>query len=415
MNAEIIAVGSELLTPFRQDTNSLFITGKLNELGVTVDFKTIVGDRQSDLVSVARTALSRASIVVFMGGLGPTEDDLTRECVAETLGRELRRDPAIIEALKERFASRGYKMAENNMKQGDVIAGAEALDNPRGTAPGQWLPIEISGKKKIIILLPGPPHELKHMFQEKCLEKLRGAVPPRHIAVRVLKIAMVPESQADKRAAPIYQAHKGVETTILANAGGEIQFQVRAQALTLEDAQKKVDKVASELEDEFEDAIFSTQGESLEQIVGYYLQMRGATLSVAESCTGGMLAERLTAIPGSSRYFLGGAVVYDNSLKTSLADVPPLLIKEHGAVSREVAIALAEGIRKRCKSNYGVGITGIAGPGGGTEAKPVGLIYVALTDGDHTSVLERKFPGDRERIRHWATQQALDMVRRKLM
>jgi nicotinamide-nucleotide amidase len=350
-----------------------------------------------------------------MGGLGPTEDDLTRECVAETLGRDLRRDPAIIEALRERFASRGYKMAENNMKQGDVIAGAEALDNLRGTAPGQWLQIEMSGKKKVVILLPGPPHELKHMFEEKCLEKLRQVVPPRHIAVRVLKIAMVPESQADKRAAPIYQAHEGVETTILANAGGEIQFQIRAQALTLEDAEKKVDKVASALEDEFEDAIFSTQGESLEQIVGYYLQMRGATLSVAESCTGGMLAQRLTSVPGSSRYFLGGAVVYDNSLKTSLAEVPPLLIKEHGAVSREVAGALAEGIRKRCKTSYGVGITGIAGPGGGTEAKPVGLVYIALADADRSSVLERKFPGDRERIRHWATQQALDMVRRKLM
>jgi nicotinamide-nucleotide amidase len=415
VNAEIIAVGSELLTPFRLDTNSLFVTGKLNELGVAVDFKSIVGDRRADLVSVARTALMRSGIVIFIGGLGPTEDDLTRECVAEVLGRELRRDSAIIEALRARFASRGYKMADNNLKQGDVIAGAEALDNPKGTAPGQFIQIEISGRKKTVILLPGPPHELKHMFEKECMERLRRVVPARHLAVRVLKIAMVPESQADKRAAPIYGKHADVETTILANAGGEIQFQLRAQALSAEDAQKKVDKLASELEDEFEDTIFSTQGESLEQIVGYYLQMRGTTLAVAESCTGGMMAERLTSVPGSSRYFLGGAVVYDNSLKTLLADVPPLLISEHGAVSREVAAALAEGIRKRCKASYGVGITGVAGPGGGTEAKPVGLVFHALSDGERTDVVERKFPGDRERIRHWATQQALDMVRRKLM
>ncbi len=415
MNAEIIAVGSELLTPFRSDTNSLFLTSKLNELGVAVHFKTIVGDRRADLVSAARTALSRASIIIFIGGLGPTEDDLTREAVAETLGRELRRDNSIVEALRVRFASRGYKMAENNHKQGDVIEGAEVLDNSRGSAPGQFLEVEMSGRKKVLALLPGPPHELKHMFEQKCMTRLREIVPPRHIAVRVLKLAMVPESQADKRAAPIYREHPEIETTILANAGGEIQFQLRAQDLTVEDAQKKVDKLASLLEDEFEDTIFSTQGESLEQIVGYYLQMRNATLAVAESCTGGMLAQRVTSVPGSSRYFLGGAVVYDNSLKSSLAGVPPIMIAEHGAVSREVAEALAEGIRKRCKASYGVGVTGIAGPGGGTEQKPVGLVFTAVSDGERTDVLERKFPVDRERIRHWASQQALDMVRRKLI
>ncbi len=388
MNAETIAVGSELLTPLRTDTNSLLLTAKLNELGVAVHFKTIVGDRRADLVSAARTALSRADIVIFIGGLGPTEDDLTREAVAETVGRELRRDDSIIEKLRARFASRGYKMTENNLKQGDVIEGASVLENPRGSAPGQFLETDISGKKRVLVLLPGPPHELTHMFEQKVMARLREIVPPRHIAVRVLKLAMVPESQADKRAAPIYREHPEIETTILANAGGEIQFQLRAQALTIEDAQKKVDKLASLLEDEFEDAIFSTQDESLEQIVGYY---------------------------GSSRYFLGGAVVYDNSLKTSLAGVPPIMIAEHGAVSREVAEALAEGIRKRCKATYGVGVTGIAGPGGGTDQKPVGLVFIALSDGERTDVLERKFPGDRERIRHWASQQALDMVRRKLI
>jgi len=415
VNAEIIAIGSELLTPYRQDTNSLFLTGKLNHLGIEVSFKTIVGDRRSDLVSVARTALARADVIIFMGGLGPTEDDLTRECVAETLGRTLQRDARIVEDLRARFAARGWTMSENNVQQGDVIPGAEILDNKRGSAPGQFLLVEDAGVRKVIILLPGPPHELIAMFEQQCMERLRKIAPPQHIAVRELKIAMIGESMADKRAAAIYTKHAGVETTILAGSPGEVQLHLRALAESLEEAQKRVDSLASALEDEFEDAIFSTQGESLEQIVGYFLGMREATLAVAESCTGGMLAERITSVPGSSRYFLGGAVVYDNSLKTSLADVPPLMIAEHGAVSSQVAAALAEGIRKRCHATLGVGITGVAGPGGGTEEKPVGLVFAALADEQHTEVMERKFPGDRDRIRHWATQMALDMVRRKLM
>ena len=415
MNAEIIAIGSELLTPYRQDTNSLFLTGRLNQLGVEVIFKTIVGDRRADLISAARTALARAELVIFMGGLGPTEDDLTRECVAETLGRELKRDQEIVTRLRARFAERGWKMSENNARQGDVIDGAEMLPNKRGSAPGQFLQADYIGRKRIIILLPGPPGELTSLFEDQCVERLRRLVPAQHIATRELKIVMIGESMADKRAAPIYKKRSDVETTILAGTPGEVQFHLRARAGSPEEAQKKVDSLASALEDEFEDAVFSAQGESLEQIVGYYLEMRGATLAVAESCTGGMLAERITSIPGSSRYFLGGVVVYDNSLKTALAGVPPMMIKEHGAVSGPVAGALAEGIRQRCKATLGVGITGIAGPGGGTEQKPVGLIFAALADGNKTEVVERKFPGDRGRVRQWATHMALDMVRRKLM
>ena len=415
MNAEIIAIGSELLTPFRQDTNSLYLTAKLNELGVEVSFKTLVGDRCSDLTGAARVALARADIVIFMGGLGPTEDDLTRQCVAEALGRRLARDPEILEALRARFAARGWKMAENNAQQADVIEGAEVLPNARGSAPGQFIHVQDEGGEAIVILLPGPPYELKAMFEEQCLDRLRRLTPPRHIATRELKIGMIGESAVDARAAAIYKQRTDVETTILAGSPGEVQLHLRAQADTAEEAQKKVDSLAAALEDEFEDAVFATHGETLEQIVGYYLQMRGATLAAAESCTGGMLAGRITTVPGSSRYFLGGAVVYDNSLKTLFADVPPLLIAENGAVSSQVAAALAEGIRKRCKATLGVGITGIAGPDGGTEQKPVGLVYVALSGEDKTEVVERKFPGDRERIRHWATQQALDMVRRRLM
>jgi len=415
VNAEIIAIGSELLTPFRQDTNSLYLTQKLNELGVEVSFKTVVGDRRRHLTLAIQTALARVDIAILMGGLGPTEDDLTRECAAEALGRKLYRDVQIIEALRARFASRGWKMSENNEQQADVIEGAEVLPNARGSAPGQFLHLHDEGGEAIVILLPGPPHELKAMFEEQCLFRLRRLTPPRYIATRELKIAMIGESMADKRASVIYKQRTDVETTILAGTPGEVQLHLKAHAETLQEAQKKVDSLAEALEDEFDDAVFSSKGESLEQIVGYYLGMRGATLAVAESCTGGLLAERVTSVPGSSRYFVGGAVVYDNSLKTALADVPSHLIEKHGAVSAEVATALAQGIRTKCKSTLGVGITGVAGPGGGTELKPVGLVYVGLSDERKTEVVERKYPGDRDRIRHWATQQALDMVRRRLM
>ena len=414
MNAEIIAVGSELLTPFRQDTNSLYLTEKLNQLGVEVVLKTVVGDSRERLVSVAQHALFRSDIVIFMGGLGPTEDDLTREAVAEALGVELHRDTEILKKLEQRFAARGYQMTPNNAQQADVIAGATVLLNPNGSAPGQWISGNYEGRDRLIILLPGPPFELKAMFDEQCVERLRAKLPPSYIATRVLKVAGMGESLVDSRVAPIYKRYTDVQTTILAGAG-DVQFNLFTRAASMEEAQQRVDELAGEIEDELQDAVYSSKGESLEQIVGYYLGMRGATLAVAESCTGGLLAERITSISGSSRYFLGGAVVYSNELKTEFADVPANLIAKHGAVSREVAAALAEGIRKRCKATFGVGITGVAGPLGGTEEKPVGLVYNALASEDGTQVEERKFPGDRKRVRWFATQLALDMVRRKLM
>jgi competence/damage-inducible protein CinA-like protein len=412
--AEIIAIGSELLTPYRQDTNSLFLTEKLNQLGVEVAFKTVVGDTGAHLVTVAQQALSRSQIVIFMGGLGPTEDDLTREAVAEALGLELYRDPQIVTALEERFASRGWKMAPNNRKQADVITGATVLPNANGTAPGQWLAGKYDGQEKIILLLPGPPHELKALFDEQCFERLRGKLPPSFIATQVLKVAMMGESQCDARVAPIYTRYTDVQTTILAGAG-EVQLHFRCRADSLEAAQRRVDQLAEEIENELGDFVFASHGESLEQIVGYYLQMRGATIAVAESCTGGLLGERITSVSGSSRYFAGGAMVYSNDMKSELAGVPTSLVKKHGAVSEEVAKALAEGIRKRCAATFGVGITGIAGPTGGTAEKPVGLVYIALAGEDFTDIVERKFPGDRKRIRWFATQQALDMVRKKLL
>jgi competence/damage-inducible protein CinA-like protein len=412
--AEIIAVGSEMLTPYRQDTNSLFLTKQLNELGVIVAFKTIVGDNFDHLTSAARTALQRSDLVIFSGGLGPTEDDLTRECVAAALGVDLRRDHDIVAAMYKRFAERRLTMPANNAKQADVVQGAVILPNPRGTAPGQYLETDVDGRSRIVILLPGPPHELEMLWARECLPRLREFLPPSALASVVIKTAMLPESAADARTAPIYKKHPHVETTVLAGQG-QVEFQLRATAATQEEARAAVDALASELEDELDDAVFSTRGESLEEIVGYYLQMRNLKLAVAESCTGGMVAERITSVPGSSRFFLGGAVVYSNDLKTLFADVPPLMIEAHGAVSKEVALALAENIRDICNADIGLGVTGIAGPTGGTEEKPVGLVYVAASDGKKHEVVQRRFPGDRERIRRWASQQALDLVRRILM
>jgi nicotinamide-nucleotide amidase len=413
VNAEIIAVGSELLTPYRSDTNSLYLTEQLNLLGVDVIFKSIVGDNLRQLVSAAQHGLFRSDILIFSGGLGPTEDDLTREAVAEALGVGVSRDAELLRSIEERFASRGWKMSSNNAKQADVIDGATALPNANGTAPGQWISGHFDGREHIIVLLPGPPFELKALFENEVRERLRAKVPPAFLATRTLKVAMLGESSVDARVAPIYKQFTDVETTILAGAG-EIELHFKSQASIQDAAQRRVDEVAGLVEDELNDAVYSRNGESLEQIVGYWLQMRNATLAVAESCTGGLLAERITSISGSSRYFLGGAVVYSNNLKTELAGVPAEMIDRHGAVSREVAAALAEGIRYRCESTLGVGITGVAGPTGGTPDKPVGLVFHALASDQGTEVVQRNFPGDRKRIRRFASTMALDMVRKLL-
>jgi nicotinamide-nucleotide amidase len=390
------------------------LTEQLNLLGVEVVFKSVVGDDLRRLVAAAEHALFRSDILIFSGGLGPTEDDLTREAVAEALGVKLHRDPETLRSIEQRFATHGWKMAPNNAKQADVLDGAIVLPNANGTAPGQWIAGQFDGREHIIVLLPGPPHELKALFESEVRERLRAKVPTAFLATRTLKIAMLGESHVDARVAPIYKRYTDVETTILAGAG-EIELHFKTRAETQDAAQRRVDEVAGLVEDELDDAVYSRDGQSLEQIVGYWLQMRNATLAVAESCTGGLLAERITSISGSSRYFLGGAVVYSNHLKTELAGVPAEMIERHGAVSREVAAALAEGIRYRCESTLGVGITGVAGPGGGTAEKPVGLVFHAVASDRGTEVVQRNFAGDRKRIRRFASTMALDMVRRKLI
>src|SRR6202163_2879585 len=395
VNAEIIAVGSELLTPYRIDTNSLYLTEQLNLLGVEVIFKSVVGDDLRQLVGAAQHAFLRSDIVVFSGGLGPTEDDLTREAVAKALGLELEREGEILAALEQRFAARKWKMAANNAKQADVISGAIVLSNPNGTAPGQWMSGMFDGRERIVILLPGPPHELKALFEAECRERLRAKLPRAFLATRVLKVAMLGESAVDARVAPIYKRFGDVQTTILAGAG-EIQLHFKSRGESMEAAQARVDEAADAVEEELDDAVYSRNGESLEQIVGYWLQMRNATLAVAESCTGGLLGERITSVSGRSRYFTGGAIAYSNAVTTELAGVPADMIERHGAVSREVAAALAEGIRYRCEASLGVGIPGYAGPSGGTPEKPVGLVFHALASDGGTEIIERNFPGDRQ-------------------
>jgi len=414
MKSEIIAVGSEMLTPYRQDSNSLCLTEKLNSLGITVAFKTIVGDRRKDLIGAVKTALSRIDILIVMGGLGPTEDDLTREAVAEALSLTLRRDATQVAALHARAATWRISMPQNNLKQADVLDGASVLTNPNGSAPGQWLDVTFDGFRKLVMLLPGPPHECLPLFEAECLPRLRQVVPPRAIAVRTLKAAMIPESQADKLLAPIYSTYTDVETTLLAHAG-DLQITLICSKPSFMAAQQRADELAERIEDALADWFYSSQGDTLEQIVLYYLGLRQATLAIAESCTGGLIAQRITSVAGASRSFVGGVVVYSDPMKTAFAGVPAELIAQHGAVSAEVAKALADGIRAATGATIGLGVTGIAGPGGATDSKPVGLVYAAVSDAQGTDSIDRTFRGDRQRVREWAAQFALDFVRRRLM
>jgi nicotinamide-nucleotide amidase len=417
MIAEIIAAGSEMLTPFRQDTNSLFITEQLNDLGVPVAFKTIVGDSLEHLTLAAAIALRRADIVVFSGGLGPTEDDNTREAAAAALGLELHRDETLLESLHQRFAKRNIPMPPNNVKQADVLAGATLIPNTQGSASGQLVEAAVDGKRRLVILLPGPPRELKPMFTEQLKPILAATLPPSFLARKLLRMALIPESLVDARVAPIYQQFPDIETTILAGSA-EIQLHFACAKPTREEAEARVAQLSALIEHEMDEDIFSAGGESLEEVVLLMLGLRNWTLAAAESCTGGLLASRLTGVSGSSRYFLGGAVVYADTLKTVFADVPAELVQTQGPVSVPVARALAEGIRARTGASIGVSITGIAGPGPGTgadEGKPLGLVHIGLADADGTQVKTLNLMGDRDRIRFWATQHALELIRRHLL
>ena len=409
MDAEIIAVGSEMLTPQRVDTNSLYLTGELNRLGVEVVAKCVIGDNRERLADAIRGAASRSGIVILSGGLGPTEDDVTRDAVALALDRKLVFHPEIAEAIERRFVQMKRAMPEVNRRQAFVIEGAEILPNDRGTAPGQW--VEESGA--VLMLLPGPPHELSAMFERQCLPRLTRIVPKLAIRTLLLRVTGMTESDLDQLIAPVYTKYENPATTILA-ANGDLQVHLRARCATLAEADALLAEVGGPIELLLGDRIYSRNGDPLEAVVGDLLRQAHATVSVAESCTGGMLGERLTTMPGSSDFFVGGFITYSNELKVELLGVLPETIAEFGAVSRQTAEAMAKGARKYTGSTYAVSITGVAGPTG-SEAKPVGTVYISVADAEGAHVVHRRFLGDRTRIRTFTTQMALDTLRRRLI
>jgi nicotinamide-nucleotide amidase len=409
MKAEIIAVGSELLTPYRLDTNSLFLTSELNQLGIRVVHNVVVGDTPDEMRSSFQHALERAEVIVSSGGLGPTDDDRTRQTVAELLGRKLKPDEAVLQHIKERFQRfrPGRVMPEINARQALVPEGATVLPNPSGTAPGLWL--EANGR--IVILLPGVPNELRGLFETQVKPRLARLGETSRLYTRELRITGLPESEVETRVSPLYAQYPNTDTTILASPPG-IQLHPSVWSDDAAKAEKLLDEIVDRMTLALGEHVYSVHGETLEEVVGRILTENRATIAVAESCTGGLLAERLTKVPGSSIYFLGGVVCYSNELKSRLVHVPPALIESKGAVSPEVALALADGVRKLTGARLGIGITGVAGPGGGTPEKPVGLVYVALADERGPRQKEFRFLGDRDRIRLFASQAALDMARR---
>jgi len=410
LSAEIIAIGSELLASDRSDTNSLWLTERLNRAGIDVKLKTIVGDDDARLEELIKDAVKRSRVVITTGGLGPTEDDITRKVVARALGRRLALDESVLAEIRARFQSFGLAMPERNSRQAMVIDGAEVLPNPNGTAPGLFL----KAGECVVALLPGPPREMKPMFEHHVEPRLRELPGDIRFARRVLRVAGMGESAVDEKIAPIYTRYQNPQTTILFNSS-EIEIHLRAHARAEKEAEDLLDELSLKIEKALGNAVFAFRGETMEEVVGRSLMMKGFTLAVAESCTGGLIGQRITNVPGSSSYFVESVVTYSNESKTRLLGVDKKLLQTHGAVSKEVARDMARGVRHKAKTDFGLAVTGIAGPGGGTEAKPVGLVFIALADDAHTEHKRLMIPGDRELIRWRASQAALDLLRRRLI
>ena len=410
--AEILAVGSELLTPFRQDTNSLFLAGRLDEAGIDLRWKTVVGDRQADLEAAIRLARTRADLVVTSGGLGPTADDLTRESVAAVLGLPLEENPEVLEAIRARFEARKIPMVASNRRQAMVPRGGIVLPNPRGTAPGLW----IDAGDGVVVLLPGPPRELEPMFDDHVRPRLKERSSGQLVRRRVIRTTGRSESAIDEVAQPIYSAWAGatpIETTILA-APGQIELHLSARGQDVAALDRALEAAVDALAAALGPVVFSVDGRGLEQVVGHLLRERGFRISVAESCTGGLLLGRLTEVPGSSAWVLGGIVAYDNTVKSHRLGVPADLLQAHGAVSEPVAQAMGRGVRTGLGADVGVAITGIAGPDGGTPAKPVGTVVIAVVTAAGETVRTFSFHGDRRMVRQQAVMAALNLVRTML-
>lgn len=413
MKAAILAVGSELLGTDRLDTNSLRLTALLDRYGVELVRKAVIGDSEEEIASELRSLMPRVNLILITGGLGPTADDVTREAVAAALGRQIRLDEEVLATLERRFQALGWRMPEVNRRQAFVVEGAAVLPNERGTAPG----MRLENGSSTLFLFPGVPVELDGLMDsslEPWLAARSGGIA-RETAV--LKIAGLPESVVEERIAPAYDEFGREAITILASAG-EILLQATAAGPEPERG-RQLQTMVKRLSELAGDAVFTTrQEDTLESVVGDLLRAAGQTLTAAESCTGGLFSQRITAVPGSSDYFLGAAVTYSNELKTQMVGVPPEMLEEHGAVSEPVACAMAEGVRRSLGSDWGVGITGVAGPGGGSEEKPVGTVHVAIAGpGDTSDTKHRKLrlPGDRDRIRRFSAQIALEMLRRRLL
>jgi len=415
VSAAIIAVGSELLTPAKIDTNSLFITEQLNILGIDVKAKAVVGDERAQLEHVFRSFLARADLVVFCGGLGPTDDDLTREAVASVLDRPLAEDEAITAHLRARFASRNLPMPmpESNRRQAMVPLGGRVIPNPKGSAPGLW----IDHDDRLVLLLPGPPRELRPMLSELREGPLKARSAGVSLLRRVVRVAGRIESHVDEAMHPLYQewerATPPIAATILAVLGS-IELHISTRAASREAAAIALESAVAQTVTILGADVYSTDGRLLEAVVGDLLVERGLRIGVAESCTGGLIASRLTDISGSSRYVDQAVVVYSNEAKTELLGVPPDLLREHGAVSEPAALAMAQGIKARARAGVGVGVTGIAGPTGGTPEKPVGTVVVSAVTDAESRVRTFRFFGEREQVKFQASQAALDMVRRML-
>jgi nicotinamide-nucleotide amidase len=407
--AVILAVGSELLTPHRTDTNSLFLTGRLNDIGIDLTTKSVVGDDAKVLGEAITRALADADLVIATGGLGPTADDLTREVTARVLGLPLVENADVLATIQRRFERRGLRMPDGNRRQACVPAGARVLTNPNGTAPGLW----IERGAAILVLLPGPPRELQPMFDAEVLPHLASRSEGRRVRRRVVKVAGRPESHVEEIAHPIYAVLAAgdppIDTTILA-APGQVELHLSARGIDVEAMDRALDDGVVALAKALEPASFSTDGRALEQVVADELLARGWRLSVAESCTGGMVGARLTDVPGSSSWFAGGVVAYDDVIKTGELDVAAELLARHGAVSEPVAVAMADGIRDRFKTDAGLSITGIAGPSGGSPEKPVGTVMIAVSVGPAV-VRTYRFVGDRSMVRQQSVIAALDLLR----
>ena len=409
-SAEIIAVGSELLTPTKTDTNSLWLTEKLNEIGIEVKLKTIVGDDRARLEETIRDALRRSDVVISTGGLGPTEDDITRQVSATAIGRELVYHEDLTEDLKERFRRWGREMPEINKRQAYVIEGAKILPNPNGSAVG--MAVEIG--EKFFIVLPGPPRELKPMFETHVLPTLEKSAGEITVRRKILRVSGMGESAVDEAIAPIYKSYQTVETSILFNRS-EIEVHLAAKAKTETEAAAILEELAAKIVEKLGIAVFAQSGELMEEVVGRLLTENNKTLAVAESCTGGLIGERLTDVSGASRYFIEGAVTYSNEAKIRTLDVAPEIIERFGAVSAECAEAMARGMRSRAGTDLAISVTGIAGPDGGTEEKPVGLVFIGYADASETKSIKITLPGDRYLIRWRSSQAALDLLRRKIL